>query len=190
MPRAEGVKTAEKAVVDAKAALAEADAIEARKDNPVSIFISRKTGRLKAKLGFEEPVIDVPVKIAEPDKPLGTHVLTATALPTARRTCAGRVVTLARPLHAEKDSAPRAGTMTGRRRHRRRRGRRCRERARAHRDPAGDARAARRAHEARLLLHHLRLRPEPRDEQAHGVRRRALAQRQRTGVEYEGGRRD
>jgi hypothetical protein len=71
-------KTAEKTLADAKAALAAAELIEQRKDYPVSVFISRKTGRLIAKLGFAR-VIDVPVTIADPDKPLGTHVFTATA---------------------------------------------------------------------------------------------------------------
>ena len=46
------VKSAETVVANAKAALASADALEARKDNPVSVFISAKTGRLVAKLGF------------------------------------------------------------------------------------------------------------------------------------------
>jgi L,D-transpeptidase catalytic domain len=91
---AEDVKTAEKAVVDAKAALAEADAIEKRKDNPVSIFISRKTGRLEAKLGIDEPVIDVPVKIADPDTPLGTHVFTATGYTDGEKNLHWTVVTL------------------------------------------------------------------------------------------------
>ena len=72
------VKHAQTVVANAKAALAAADALEARKDYPVSVFISAKTGRLVAKLGFVQ-VLDVPVTIAEPGKPLGTHVLTATA---------------------------------------------------------------------------------------------------------------
>ena len=74
----EDAKTAEQTLADAKKALAAAEVIEARKDYPVSVFISGNTGRLIAKLGFQE-VIDVPVKIADPDEPLGTHVLTATA---------------------------------------------------------------------------------------------------------------
>jgi hypothetical protein len=72
------VKGAEAVVEQAKANLAAADALEARKDSPVSVFISAKTGRLTAKLGFAQ-VLDVPVTIAEPGRPLGTHVLTATA---------------------------------------------------------------------------------------------------------------
>ena len=72
------VKMREADVASAKDALVAADALEARKDSPVSVFISAKTGRLIAKLGFAQ-VLDVPVTIAEPGKPLGTHVLTATA---------------------------------------------------------------------------------------------------------------
>jgi len=74
----EDVKGADVVLANAKQALAAADALEAKKDNPVSVFISSKTGRLIAKLGFTE-VINVPVTIAEPGKSLGTHVLTATA---------------------------------------------------------------------------------------------------------------
>ena len=61
----------------AKETLVAADALDARKDYPVSVFISSKTGRLVAKLGFVQ-VMDVPVTIAEAGRPLGTHVLTAT----------------------------------------------------------------------------------------------------------------
>jgi lipoprotein-anchoring transpeptidase ErfK/SrfK len=74
----EDVTHAAAVVATAKETLAAADALEARKDYPVSVFISSKTGRLVAKLGFVQ-VLDVPVTIAEPGKPLGTHVLTATA---------------------------------------------------------------------------------------------------------------
>ena len=47
-----------------------------RKTKPVSIFISLKTQRLYVRQGYE-PVFDAPVTIAEPDKPIGTHVYTA-----------------------------------------------------------------------------------------------------------------
>lgn len=91
---AEGVKAADKAIVEAKAALAAAEAIEARKDNPVSVFISRKTGRLQAKLGIADPVIDVPVEIADADVPLGTHVFTATGYTAGEKNLRWTVVTL------------------------------------------------------------------------------------------------
>src|SRR5262249_28734945 len=41
-------------------------------------FISRKTGRLYVRQGFE-PIFDVPVTIRDADKPLGTYLYTAVA---------------------------------------------------------------------------------------------------------------
>jgi lipoprotein-anchoring transpeptidase ErfK/SrfK len=49
------------------------------KPGPLSVFISRKEGKLFVRKGFE-PLFDVPVTIARPAEPLGTHVFTATAL--------------------------------------------------------------------------------------------------------------
>jgi L,D-transpeptidase catalytic domain len=43
---------------------------------PVSIFISRKTQRLYVRQSFEE-VLDVPISIRDPDRPIGTHIFTA-----------------------------------------------------------------------------------------------------------------
>jgi lipoprotein-anchoring transpeptidase ErfK/SrfK len=43
---------------------------------PISVYVSRKTGRLYVRKGFDE-VFDAPVTIAEPERPLGTHVFTA-----------------------------------------------------------------------------------------------------------------
>jgi lipoprotein-anchoring transpeptidase ErfK/SrfK len=43
---------------------------------PISVYVSRKTGRLYVRKGFDE-VFDAPVTIAEPDRPLGTHIFTA-----------------------------------------------------------------------------------------------------------------
>jgi lipoprotein-anchoring transpeptidase ErfK/SrfK len=92
----EDAKTAKQTLADAKQALAAAELIEARKDYPVSVFISSKTGRLVAKLGFKE-VIDVPVTIADPEQPLGTHVLTATAFKDGETALAWSEVTLNPP---------------------------------------------------------------------------------------------
>ena len=133
------VKQAETVVENAKAALASADALEARRDYPVSVFVSAKTGRLVAKLGFVQ-VLDVPVTIAEPGKPLGTHVLTATTFTEGEKALRWNAVTLKpatiRRIHAPQESPPRG---RGARRRRRPRCRR-RDRARAHRDPQGDGR--------------------------------------------------
>jgi lipoprotein-anchoring transpeptidase ErfK/SrfK len=43
---------------------------------PISVYISRKLGKLFVRKGFAE-VFETPVTIAQPDEPLGTHVFTA-----------------------------------------------------------------------------------------------------------------
>jgi lipoprotein-anchoring transpeptidase ErfK/SrfK len=48
------------------------------KAGPVSVFISRKDGKLYVRKGFE-PLFDVPVAIDRPTESLGTHVFTAIA---------------------------------------------------------------------------------------------------------------
>lgn len=48
----------------------------AKRKGPVSVFVSRKTGRLYVRQDFQ-PLFDMPVTIAEPDKPWGTHIFTA-----------------------------------------------------------------------------------------------------------------
>src|SRR4029077_8149686 len=47
-----------------------------RKMVQISIFFSRKLSKLFVRQGFT-PVFDVPVKIENPEEPLGTHVFTA-----------------------------------------------------------------------------------------------------------------
>lgn len=47
-----------------------------RRSGPVSVFVSRREGRLYVRQNFE-PLFDVGVTIDEPDQPLGTHVFTA-----------------------------------------------------------------------------------------------------------------
>jgi hypothetical protein len=60
----------------ARAAAAEAARQAMREFEPVSVLISRKTQRLYVRQGFE-PVLDVPVTIQDPDRPIGTHIFTA-----------------------------------------------------------------------------------------------------------------
>ena len=43
---------------------------------PISVFVSRKLSKLFVRRGFS-PLFDVPVKIENPEAPLGTHVFTA-----------------------------------------------------------------------------------------------------------------
>ena len=49
----------------------------ARALQPVSVFISRKTQHLYVRRAFE-PILEIPVAIQEPERPIGTHVFTAT----------------------------------------------------------------------------------------------------------------
>ena len=49
-----------------------------QKARPISVFVSRKLGKLLVRQDFT-PLFDVPVKIQNPEEPLGTHVFTAMA---------------------------------------------------------------------------------------------------------------
>ena len=60
----------------ARLAAAEAARQVARELQPVSVLISRKTQRLYVRQAFE-PIFESPVTIADPDRPIGTHVFTA-----------------------------------------------------------------------------------------------------------------
>jgi hypothetical protein len=49
------------------------------KPGPIAVFVSRKEHKLFVRKGFD-PVFNVPVTIANPDQPLGTHLFTAVEL--------------------------------------------------------------------------------------------------------------
>lgn len=77
------LKAARAEAADAKAALdaamaAEdaAKAREAKRDLPVSVFISRARQRLYVRQGYDD-IFDVEVSFRDPDAPIGTHVFTA-----------------------------------------------------------------------------------------------------------------
>jgi L,D-transpeptidase catalytic domain len=50
-----------------------------KRNGQVAVFVSRKEKRIFVRQGFI-PLFDLPVEIAEPDRPLGTHVFTALEL--------------------------------------------------------------------------------------------------------------
>jgi hypothetical protein len=78
-PKLDAVATARAAVVVAEAeriAAVEAARQVARELEPVSVLISRKAQRLYVRQGFE-PILETPVTIRDPDRPIGTHVFTA-----------------------------------------------------------------------------------------------------------------
>jgi L,D-transpeptidase catalytic domain len=77
----------------ARAAAAEAARQVARELEPVSVLISRKTLRLYVRQAFE-PIFESPVTIADPDRPIGTHVFTAIERPTGDANLRWSVVSL------------------------------------------------------------------------------------------------
>jgi hypothetical protein len=78
--KVDAAEAARKASAEAEARrteAAEAASAAVRQLEPASVFISRKTQRLYVRQAFQ-PVLEVPVTIQDPDRPIGTHVFTAT----------------------------------------------------------------------------------------------------------------
>jgi lipoprotein-anchoring transpeptidase ErfK/SrfK len=75
------------------------------KPGPISVFISRKEGKLFVRKGFE-PVFNVPVTVSEPDRPFGTHVFTALALNDDNTTLRWNVVSMPGPRPAPAKKSP------------------------------------------------------------------------------------
>jgi len=95
-PKIDALAAARKAAVAAEAArgeAAEAAHALARGQEPVSVFISRKTQRLYVRQAFE-PMFDIPVTIRDPDLPIGTHVFTALERGGGKRDMQWNVVSL------------------------------------------------------------------------------------------------
>src|SRR5215471_13201881 len=78
-PKLDALAAARAAAVaaeNARVLAAEAAQALARNLEPVSVFISRKTQRLYVRQAFR-PILETPVTIENPDRPIGTHVFTA-----------------------------------------------------------------------------------------------------------------
>jgi hypothetical protein len=61
------------------------DAVTAARElEPVSVLISRKTQRLYVRQAFE-PIFESPVTIADPDRPIGTHIFRHRAVERRRQ---------------------------------------------------------------------------------------------------------
>jgi hypothetical protein len=78
-PKLDAVAATRQAAVAAEAArtvAANAAREAARELDPVSVFISRKTQRLYVRQAFH-PILESPVTIRDPDRPIGTHIFTA-----------------------------------------------------------------------------------------------------------------
>jgi hypothetical protein len=68
---ADKLRTAEANRDSAQALVAELD----RMMKPLHVMVSRKTGKIYVRQGWE-PILEAPVTISEPERPLGTHVYT------------------------------------------------------------------------------------------------------------------
>jgi hypothetical protein len=68
-------RAAAMAAENARVLAAEAAQAVARDLDPVSVFISRKTQRLYVRQAFR-PILESPITIENPDRPIGTHVFT------------------------------------------------------------------------------------------------------------------
>jgi hypothetical protein len=82
------VSDPDKPVAPARPALA-----MAKGTGPISVFISRKDGKLYVRQNFA-PLFDVPVTISPSDRPLGTHIFTAQADKTDANSLHWSVLTL------------------------------------------------------------------------------------------------
>ena len=80
----------------ARAAAVDAARQAQRQLAPVSVLISRKTQKLYVRQSFE-PIFDAPITIADPDRPIGTHVFTAVDRASADAPVRWNVVTLESP---------------------------------------------------------------------------------------------
>ena len=72
---------------------------------PVSVFVSRKLGKLFVRRGFS-PLFDVPVKIENPEEPLGTHVFTAMEFQNEGAAIRWTVVSIPKEIPRMSEAAP------------------------------------------------------------------------------------
>ena len=76
-----------------------------KKIAPVSVFVSRKLGRLFVRRDFS-PLFDVAVKIENPEAPLGTHVFTAMEFQNEGAAVRWTVVSIPKELPRMSEAAP------------------------------------------------------------------------------------
>ncbi len=84
------------------------------KPGPISVFISRKEGKLFVRKGFE-PIFDTPVTFENPDQPLGTHVFTALAMNDDNSSMRWMVVTVPNSLATAAKKVERVKSERGKR---------------------------------------------------------------------------
>jgi hypothetical protein len=115
-PKLDAVTAAREAFTAAetvRTAAAEAARQVMRELEPVSVLISRKTQRLYVRQNFE-PVLDLPVTIVDPDRPIGTHIFTAMEQTSGDTKLRWSVVTLESSHGGVPQSPARTGGLHGR----------------------------------------------------------------------------
>lgn len=91
---------ASSALSEAQAAKFAAERAQKRQSLPISIFVSRKSGKVLVRQGFE-PLFEAPVQIEHPDAPLGTHVFTALDFEAGERELSWSVVSMTTAVPSE-----------------------------------------------------------------------------------------
>jgi L,D-transpeptidase-like protein len=107
-PAAPAAEPTGPAPIDAAKAAADAAMLAEtpRKPGMVSVFVSKKTGRLYVRQS-NQPLFDVPVGIRDPERPIGTHVFTALDVNTDWKNMRWSVITM------PSGAAPRAEVRRG-----------------------------------------------------------------------------
>jgi len=98
---------------DAEAALKDAKREYARRDIPVTMVISRKTGKLHVRQGYDD-AFSAPVTILNGEHPIGTHVFQALEYASDQTDLAWNAVTVARTQASDR-GASKDGARGGRR---------------------------------------------------------------------------
>ena len=85
--------------------------IPPQRQGPVQVFVSRKQGKVFVRQDFK-PIFEAPVTIAEPDRPLGTHVFTAMQMQEDGAAMQWTAVTIPSGYARARDTAVRAAAPT------------------------------------------------------------------------------
>jgi hypothetical protein len=109
------LSAARKAAAEAKAAGKAATVTmeeAARRQKPLSVFISRKTGKLHVRQNLDR-VFDAPVVIRDADREIGTHVFMATGTALDGKSLSWQAVSMPQPATPSLKAAKKAGREGG-----------------------------------------------------------------------------
>lgn len=104
--------TASAALASAQSDKVTAERAQQRQSLPISVFVSRKSGKVLVRQGFE-PLFEAQVRIDHPDAPLGTHVFTALEYVSGERALSWSVISMAAAIPAERSRRGRETQASG-----------------------------------------------------------------------------